>query len=51
FSWGEKEKIWNVQDRKFLEIAISIEKKVPSDRQAIKILQLLDKARYESFPK
>lgn len=50
-SWGEKERIWNVQDRNFLELAVSIEKKVPSDKQAIKILQVLDKARYESFPK
>lgn len=51
FSWGEKESIWNVQDKSFLKLAISIEKKVPSDKQAIKILQVLDKARFESFPK
>jgi len=49
--WGEQEKIWNIQDKSFLEVAINMEKKPPSDKQSIRILQVLDKARFESFPK
>ncbi|MBF0841007.1 AIPR family protein [Staphylococcus lentus] len=51
YKWGELENIWNIQDKDFLNLAVNIDKKVPSDRQAIKILQVLEKARVESFPK
>ena len=49
--WGNQEKIWNIQDKSFLKVAINMLKKMPSDKQSIKILQVLDKARLESFPK
>lgn len=50
--WGDQEKIWNVQDRKFLELAIGIKNgKIPTDKQSIKILKVLEKAREESFPR
>lgn len=52
FTWGSKEGIWNVQDKSFLKIATGIETgQIPSDKQAVKILQILEKARIESFPK
>ncbi|MGU3355519.1 AIPR family protein [Bacillus sp. M5A3_1b] len=52
YNWGVREKIWNTQDVSFLKLAMEIEEgKVPSDKQAAKILQLLEKARIESFPK
>lgn len=50
--WGDREKIWNTQDRSFLKIATNIESggKQPTDKQAVKILQVLAKARLESYP-
>jgi len=52
YNWGVQENIWNIQDVSFLKLAIAIDQgKVPSDKQAAKILQLLEKARVESFPK
>ncbi|PET65072.1 hypothetical protein CN514_12455 [Bacillus sp. AFS001701] len=52
YNWGVQEKIWNVQDVSFLNLAMGIDEgKVPSDKQAAKILQLLEKARVECFPK
>ncbi|WP_418302145.1 AIPR family protein [Lysinibacillus fusiformis] len=52
YYWGVQEKIWNVQDVSFLKLAMAIDQgKVPSDKQAAKILQLLEKARVECFPK
>ncbi|EJQ59042.1 AIPR family protein [Bacillus mycoides] len=52
YNWGVREKIWNTQDVSFLKLAMGIDEgKVPSDKQAAKILQLLEKARIESFPK
>jgi hypothetical protein len=52
YNWGVQEKIWNIQDVSFLKLAMSIDEgKVPSDKQAAKILQLLEKARIESFSK
>ncbi|URN92706.1 MAG: AIPR family protein [Candidatus Pristimantibacillus lignocellulolyticus] len=52
YNWGDQEKIWNIQDVSFMKLAMGIDEgKVPSDRQAAKILQLLEKARMESFPK
>lgn len=52
YEWGIKENIWNLQDLDFLNLAMAIDKgKIPSDKQAIKILQVLEKARMECFPK
>jgi hypothetical protein len=52
YNWGVQERIWNIQDVSFLKLAMSIDEgKVPSDKQAAKILQLLEKARIESFSK
>lgn len=52
YDWGIQENIWNVQDVNFLKLAMAIDQgKVLSDKQAAKILQLLEKARVESFPK
>jgi hypothetical protein len=52
YNWGVQEKIWNIQDVSFLKLAMGIDEgKVPSDKQAAKILQLIEKARMESFPK
>jgi len=50
--WGERERIWNIQDKSFLKIATQIESggRQPSDKQAVKILKILEKARLESFP-
>lgn len=52
-NWGSLEKIWNIQDRSFLRIATNIESggRQPTDKQAVKILQILEKARLESYPK
>lgn len=52
YTWGMREKIWNVQDIDFLNLAMSIDSgKYPSDKQCVKILQTLEKARSESYPK
>jgi len=52
YNWGVQEKIWNIQDVSFLKLAMGIDEgKVPSDKQAIKIMQLLEKARMNSFSK
>lgn len=53
YVFGEKEKIWNIQDKDFLKLAREAfeGKKYPSDKQALKILKVLEKAREESFPK
>lgn len=50
--FGVRQKIWNIQDIDFLKIAMKIDSgKYPSDKQAIKILNILEKARLEAFPK
>ncbi len=51
YNWGNVEKIWNKVDIDFLNLGMNIDKKVPTDKQAIKILDTLEKARTESFPK
>ena len=51
YNWGNDEKIWNKVDIDFLNLGMNIDKKVPTDKQAIKILDTLEKARTESFPK
>ncbi|MCX2456318.1 AIPR family protein [Lacticaseibacillus nasuensis] len=51
-AWGMEQKIWNVKDNSFLKLAIDMDTgKIPTDKQAVKILQVLEKARNESFPK
>lgn len=52
YVWGVQENVWNVQDISFLKLAMNIENgKVPTDKQAIKILKVLEKARENSFSK
>ena len=51
FDWGTRENIWNYQDVSFLKLAMKINTKPPSDKQAIRLMQLLEKARSEAFPK
>lgn len=51
YNWGMNEKIWNHIDIDFLKIGMNIDKNVPTDKQAIKILDTLEKARKESYPK
>lgn len=52
YNWGQRSKIWNTQDISLLKLAMGIDEgKVPSDKQSIKILQILEKARSDSFPK
>lgn len=52
YEWGVQQNIWNGRDVSFLKLAMSIDEgKVPTDKQAAKILQVLEKARTESFPK
>ncbi|TCI53775.1 hypothetical protein EVJ24_08790 [Exiguobacterium sp. SH1S21] len=52
YDWGEQQNIWNSRDISFLKLAIAIDEgKVLTDKQSTKILQVLEKARTESFPK
>lgn len=49
--WGIQNNIFNSNDISFLNAAIAMEKgKFPSDRQCVKILKVLEKAREESYP-
>lgn len=52
-AWGMLEDIWNHQDKDFLKLAMNFETsgKIPTDKQAIKILELLKKARIEGYKK
>lgn len=50
YTWGVQENVWNVQDISFLKLAMRMDKgKIPTDKQAIKILKVLEKARENSF--
>lgn len=51
YEWGAIEKIWNIQDQSFLTLARNQGTKSISDKQAVRILQVLEKARGEAFPK
>lgn len=52
YNWGMQENIWNMQDISFLKLAMAIDQgKVKSDKQALRILKVLEKARVECFPK
>lgn len=49
--WGIENKIFSSADISYLNAAIAMEKgKFPSDRQCVKILKVLEKAREESYP-
>lgn len=48
--WGTAEHIFTPQDISFLRVAIAMEKgKFPSEKQCIKIMQVLEKARTEGY--
>lgn len=47
--WGIANHIFNDRDISFLKIA-STSGKVPSDKQAVKIMEVLQKAKEESYP-
>lgn len=51
--WGEREKIWNINDKKFLKMAVDLflVGKVPSEKQFSVIAKVLDKAQKEGFMK
>lgn len=50
-TWGKEQGIFSYQDVSFIQTAIDIERgKIPSEKQSIKILQILEKARLESYP-
>jgi hypothetical protein len=50
--WGTEQRIWNIKDTSFLKLATAIDSgKIPTDKQAVRILQVLEKARKESYPK
>jgi hypothetical protein len=53
YDWGQEENIWNVKDVSFLKLAINMDRggRIPSDRQAVQILKVLEKARDEGFTK
>lgn len=49
--WGIQNHIFNSSDISFLNTAIGMERgNFPSDRQCVKILKVLEKAREESYP-
>ena len=49
--WGMANHVLNPTDISFLRTAIAMEKgKFPSEKQCAKILQVLEKARIESYP-
>ena len=49
--WGIENNIFSATDLSFLKAAIAMEKgKFPTDRQCVKILGVLQKARDESYP-
>ena len=50
-AWGVEAKIFTPIEISFLKTAIQMEQgKFPSERQCAKILQILEKARLESYP-
>ncbi|MBR4472116.1 MAG: AIPR family protein [Oscillospiraceae bacterium] len=51
-SWGITNRIFTPQDISFLKTAIAMESgKFPSEKQCARILQVLEKAREESYPR
>ncbi|MFL2078274.1 AIPR family protein [Marinilactibacillus psychrotolerans] len=51
YEWGIAERIWNIQDKSFLMLAMNQFTNTISDKQAVKIMKVLEKARVEAFPK
>lgn len=50
--WENSHNVLTHSDISFINVAIDIEKgKIPTEKQSIKILSVLDKARIEGFPK
>lgn len=48
--WGTAEHIFTPQDISFLKVAIAMEKgKFPSEKQCLRIMQVLEKAKAEGF--
>lgn len=48
--WGTAEHVFTPQDISFLRVAIAMEKgKFPSEKQCVKIMQVLEKARTEGY--
>lgn len=51
-AWDEEHHALTSLDMEFINLAIAMEKgKFPSEKQCIRILEILEKARLESFPK
>ena len=51
-SWNKEHKVLNPVDLSFIDSALAMEKgKFPSEKQCPKILQVLEKAREEGFPR
>ena len=49
--WGLERKYFTPTDMDFISAAIAMEKgKMPSDKQCQRIMQILNKAREDSFP-
>lgn len=50
--WNNSHGVLNYQELEFIQVAINIEKgKVPSDKQSARIMQILNRAREEGYPK
>lgn len=50
-SWGIERHYFNPTELEFIKLAISMERgKLPSDKQSQKIIQILNKAREDSYP-
>jgi hypothetical protein len=50
-NWGISNRVFTPQDISFLKAAVAIESgKFPSEKQCTRILQVLEKAREESYP-
>ena len=50
-NWGITEHIFTSQDISFLRVAIEMEKgKFPSEKQCVRIMQVLEKAIAEGYP-
>lgn len=50
--WNEQQKVLNMKEIDFIKTAIAIEKgKFPSEKQCVKIIEVLEHAREESFPR
>lgn len=50
-AWGIQNRIFTPQEISFLKVAIAMETgKLPSEKQCSRILQILNKAREESYP-